>query len=82
MGLWSALGPGKKLIMQLSKNALGLIEAKEGLEKPAEKLLALPEKVLQFGTGVLLRALPFAVLKPLRKSKFVQALGRWMPART
>ena len=27
-----------------------------------------------------LRALPFAVLKPLRKSKFVQALGRWMPA--
>ncbi|MBP6589246.1 MAG: altronate oxidoreductase, partial [Chitinophagaceae bacterium] len=44
--------------MQLSKNALGLIEAKEGLEKPAEKLLALPEKVLQFGTGVLLRALP------------------------
>lgn len=29
---------------------------------------------------VLLRALPFAVLKPLRKSKFVQALGRWMPA--
>lgn len=29
---------------------------------------------------VLLRALPFAILKPLRKSKFVQALGRWMPA--
>lgn len=29
---------------------------------------------------VLLRALPFAVLKPLRKSKFVQALGQWMPA--
>lgn len=28
----------------------------------------------------LLRALPFAILKPLRKSKFVQALGRWMPA--
>lgn len=27
-----------------------------------------------------LRALPFAVLKPLRKSRFVQALGRWMPA--
>lgn len=47
---------GNKLIMQLSKNALKTIEAKEGLEKPAEKLLALPEKVLQFGTGVLLRA--------------------------
>jgi branched-subunit amino acid transport protein AzlD len=29
---------------------------------------------------VLLRALPFAILKPLRKSKFVQSLGRWMPA--
>lgn len=29
---------------------------------------------------VLLRALPFAILKPLRKSRFVQALGRWMPA--
>lgn len=29
---------------------------------------------------LLLRALPFAILKPLRTSKFVQALGRWMPA--
>ncbi|WP_125099783.1 branched-chain amino acid transporter permease [Leucobacter chromiireducens] len=29
---------------------------------------------------LLLRALPFAILKPLRKSRFVQALGRWMPA--
>lgn len=27
-----------------------------------------------------LRALPFAILKPLRKSRFVKALGRWMPA--
>ena len=27
-----------------------------------------------------LRVLPFAVLKPLRKSRFVQALGEWMPA--
>lgn len=27
-----------------------------------------------------LRALPFAMLKPLRKSKFVRALGAWMPA--
>lgn len=44
--------------MQISKNALGQIEAKKGLEKPAESVLALPEKVLQFGTGVLLRALP------------------------
>ncbi|KAM9863982.1 branched-chain amino acid transporter permease [Leucobacter sp. BZR 635] len=27
-----------------------------------------------------LRALPFAVLKPLRRSKFVRSLGEWMPA--
>ncbi|MFF8818327.1 MULTISPECIES: branched-chain amino acid transporter permease [Leucobacter] len=27
-----------------------------------------------------LRVLPFAMLKPLRKSKFVRALGEWMPA--
>lgn len=27
-----------------------------------------------------LRAVPFAVLKPLRSSRWVQALGRWMPA--
>ncbi len=29
---------------------------------------------------VLIRALPFAILKPLRKSKFIQVLGQWMPA--
>ncbi|MBO1900987.1 AzlD domain-containing protein [Leucobacter weissii] len=29
---------------------------------------------------ILLRALPFALLKPLRSSRFVKALGRWMPA--
>lgn len=29
---------------------------------------------------MLLRALPFAILKPLRKSRFVTLLGRWMPA--
>lgn len=44
--------------MQLSKQAIGQIAAKPGLEIPAEKLFELPEKVLQFGTGVLLRALP------------------------
>ena len=70
MGLWNTLGPGNKLIMQLSKNALGLIEAKEGLEKPAEKLLALPEKVLQFGTGVLLRALPDYFIDKANKQKY------------
>lgn len=29
---------------------------------------------------IALRALPFAILKPLRRSKFVIAIGRWMPA--
>ena len=29
---------------------------------------------------LLLRAVPFAILRPLRSSKFVQAIGRWMPA--
>lgn len=27
-----------------------------------------------------LRAIPFAILKPLRKSRFVQKMGLWMPA--
>lgn len=44
--------------MQLSKNVLRKIAARPGLEIPAEKLFELPEKVLQFGTGVLLRGLP------------------------
>lgn len=44
--------------MQLSKNALKQIVAKPGLNIPDEKIFELPEKVLQFGTGVLLRALP------------------------
>jgi tagaturonate reductase len=44
--------------MQLSKNNLSLINQKPGLELPGEKIFELPEKVLQFGTGVLLRALP------------------------
>lgn len=32
--------------------------------------------VIDFG----LRALPFAVLEPLRESRFVQDMGTWMPA--
>jgi len=44
--------------MQLSKHNLKNIKAKPGIEIPDEKLLSLPEKVLQFGTGVLLRGLP------------------------
>jgi tagaturonate reductase len=44
--------------MQLSKKALGQIAMQPGLDIPEEKIFELPEKVLQFGTGVLLRALP------------------------
>ncbi len=49
--------------MKLSKEALGHIAAQPGLDPmaiglPDIKLFDLPEKVLQFGTGVLLRALP------------------------
>ena len=44
--------------MQLSKKTIKKISPKEGLVIPGEKLFTLPEKVLQFGTGVLLRGLP------------------------
>ncbi|WP_439698342.1 tagaturonate reductase [Mucilaginibacter sp. AW1-7] len=43
--------------MILSKYNLKRINV-EGVEVPAEHLFELPEKVLQFGTGVLLRGLP------------------------
>ena len=43
--------------MLLSKNSLYNINTGTALV-PSEAMLALPEKVLQFGTGVLLRALP------------------------
>jgi len=44
--------------MNLSDQLLENITAKPGLTVPGKGLLALPEKVLQFGTGVLLRGLP------------------------
>ena len=44
--------------MQLSKENLKNIAAQPGLVIPGEELFNLPEKVLQFGTGVLLRGLP------------------------
>jgi len=43
--------------MQLSKQTIKNISS-PGVIVPDEKLFALPEKVLQFGTGVLLRGLP------------------------
>jgi tagaturonate reductase len=44
--------------MQLTKKILNEISGTEGLVVPVEKMFELPEKVLQFGTGVLLRGLP------------------------
>ena len=44
--------------MQLSKQKLAKIRAHMGLVVPAERIFSLPERVLQFGTGVLLRGLP------------------------
>src|SRR4051812_9783694 len=44
--------------MQLSKQNLKNISSTPGTIIPGEKIVELPEKVLQFGTGVLLRGLP------------------------
>src|SRR5450631_337656 len=43
--------------MQLSRHNLKHIHS-PGLELPGENIFDLPERILQFGTGVLLRALP------------------------
>lgn len=56
--------------MNLSKENLKAITA-AGVTKPAEGLFSLPEKVLQFGTGVLLRGLPdYFIDKANRKGLF------------
>jgi len=47
-----------KIVMQLSKKHLKEISFQSGVNLPEERMFALPEKVLQFGTGVLLRGLP------------------------
>lgn len=44
--------------MQLTKQNIAQIKPQDGLIIPGENLFTLPEKVLQFGTGVLLRGLP------------------------
>lgn len=56
--------------MTLSKNTLAGIKA-ANLDLPKEELFNLPEKVLQFGTGVLLRGLPdYFVDKANKKGLF------------
>jgi tagaturonate reductase len=44
--------------MILSKQTLSSLKERKGPDIPAETIFSLPEKVLQFGTGVLLRGLP------------------------
>lgn len=44
--------------MQLSKQNLRAISTSSGVVIPGDNIFSLPEKVLQFGTGVLLRGLP------------------------
>ena len=44
--------------MQLSRKTVNEISPKDELVIPNANLFSLPEKVLQFGTGVLLRGLP------------------------
>jgi len=57
--------------MQLSKKHLKDISSQSGVIIPNEKIFSLPEKVLQFGTGVLLRGLPdYFIDKANRQEKF------------
>ena len=44
--------------MNLAKTSISKIPASPGLVMPVDNVFELPEKVLQFGTGVLLRGLP------------------------
>ena len=48
--------------MQLSRNSLKNIAERAEVVIPDEEIFSLPEKVLQFGTGVLLRGLPDYVI--------------------
>jgi tagaturonate reductase len=57
--------------MQLSQRTIKKISPQAGLIIPDEKLFTLPEKVLQFGTGVLLRGLPdYFIDKANRNGEF------------
>ncbi|MDP9230833.1 MAG: tagaturonate reductase, partial [Bacteroidota bacterium] len=57
--------------MNLSKQNIKNISSQSGVILPKENLFELPEKVLQFGTGVLLRGLPdYFIDKANRKGIF------------
>src|SRR5580765_4381321 len=56
--------------MYLSKTGLQNIQVSPGLAVPDVSFFSLPEKVLQFGTGVLLRALPDFIIDRANKKGF------------
>ncbi|RTL55933.1 MAG: tagaturonate reductase [Sphingobacteriales bacterium] len=57
--------------MKLSKKTLAKIRKISGLSLPDETIFSLPEKIIQFGTGVLLRGLPdYFVDKANKQGKF------------
>jgi tagaturonate reductase len=61
----------KQVNMYLSQQAIKNISLTQGLTIPNEKIFSLPEKVLQFGTGVLLRGLPdYFIDKANRNGEF------------
>ena len=45
--------------LPLSIQNLSKIEAKNGLIKPSDAVFDFPEKIISFGTGVLLKGLPY-----------------------
>ena len=55
----------------LSRSTLPELAGNPALQLPSEEMFSLPEKILQFGTGVLLRGLPdFFVEQANRAGKF------------
>jgi tagaturonate reductase len=56
--------------MYLSKINMQTIQALPGLRVPDGPIFSLPEKVLQFGSGVLLRALPDFIIDKANKKSF------------
>lgn len=56
--------------MQLSKETIWGIQPREGLSLPPAGVFDLPEKVLQFGTGVLLRGLPDYFIDKANRLRF------------
>ena len=59
--------------MQLSNKLLAELKGRL-VEVPQESLLHLPEKVLQFGTGVLLRGLPDYFIDKANKNNIFKTI--------